>query len=219
MAGFSNYLSQGVLGGATAKTAFPTVTAAYIALFTAVGSDAGTGFTEVSGGSYARVTTSAASWNSPGGTSPSTESNASSLTFPAATASWGTIIAVGLYDALTSGNLLAWDYLGNFNWSPVTITAASPGVVTFPANGFSAADSIIFTTEFGGAAPTVSAGSLSGTLTVISPTTDTFTMQNGATAINTSTSGSGMIRKITPLVVNTGGIPTFGAGSLVLYSS
>jgi len=78
--------------------------AAYVALYTAAPSDAGGG-TEVSGGSYARQAAglSAAS----GGVS----SNAADVTFPAATASWGTITHVGLFDASTAGNLMMWSPL------------------------------------------------------------------------------------------------------------
>jgi hypothetical protein len=42
---------------------------------------------------------------------------------PQATASWGTVIAFALYDA-SSGNLLLWDYLGNFAWLPATVSSA-----------------------------------------------------------------------------------------------
>lgn len=71
----------------------------YLALFTAAPSDAGGG-TEVTGGSYARqaVTLSAAS----GGAS----ANSADITFPAATADWGTVTHVALMDALSGGNML-----------------------------------------------------------------------------------------------------------------
>ena len=71
----------------------------YVALFTATPNDAGGG-TEVSGGSYARtaVTFSAAS----GGAT----SNSATVTFPTASASWGTVTHIGIFDASTGGNLL-----------------------------------------------------------------------------------------------------------------
>src|SRR6185312_10897707 len=100
MTGFSDYFAQAVLADLVGKTAMPALPAnVYVALFTAVGTDAGTGFTEVSGGSYARVQTSAATWNAASGSAPSTISNASAITFAQASASWGTVIAFGLYDA------------------------------------------------------------------------------------------------------------------------
>jgi len=74
--------------------------ARYIALYTAAPSDTGGG-TEVAGGSYARqVVTFSVTGN--------TASNSGTITFPTATASWGTVNWVGIFDAVTGGNLLYW---------------------------------------------------------------------------------------------------------------
>jgi hypothetical protein len=77
----------------------------YIGLFTTQPNDAGTGGTEVSGGSYARVSAGPADayWNAP---STGSTYNSSDITFPSPTADWGTVVAVGFFDASTSGNLL-----------------------------------------------------------------------------------------------------------------
>jgi threonine dehydrogenase-like Zn-dependent dehydrogenase len=74
----------------------------YVGLYTAAPTDAGGG-TQVTGGSYARV--SVAFTVSGTGTLCT---NSAAVEFAAATASWGTIVAVGVFDASTSGNLLAW---------------------------------------------------------------------------------------------------------------
>lgn len=216
MTGFSNYTADGILDHITGQAAIFAEPTAYVALFTGVGSDAGTGFTEVSGGSYARVATSSGTWNAASGTSPSSISNAVAINFPTATASWGTVIAWGLYDASTSGNLLAWDYLGNFNWNPVTVSLASPGVITEPAHGYSVADTVVFSVEYGGSAPTFSASNFTGQLVIAHAATDTFDVTNAATAVNTSSSGSGTVRKITPQVISSGILPSFGIGALVI---
>lgn len=89
----------------------------YVALFTACPTDSTTG-TEVTGGSYARVsvTSSLANWagtQSAGSTTASsgtggTTSNNGAVTFPAPTANWGTVTCWGIFDASTSGNL--WIY-------------------------------------------------------------------------------------------------------------
>jgi len=82
----------------------------YVALFTAAPSDAGGG-TEVSGGSYARVSTSSADWN------PAVEGskdNANEIAFTTATASWGTCTHYALLDHLTASagtNYLLWGAL------------------------------------------------------------------------------------------------------------
>lgn len=74
----------------------------FCALFTVVtDSEAGTG-TEVTGGSYARVNvgTAIGAATSPGGNG----SNTSIVTFAAPTATWGTVIAFGIFDAVTVGS-------------------------------------------------------------------------------------------------------------------
>lgn len=65
-----------------------------VALFTTLpNQETGSGGTEVSGGSYARtsVTFSAASGGS--------TSNSADVTFPTASANWGTIVGIGIYDS------------------------------------------------------------------------------------------------------------------------
>ena len=46
MTGLTNYTAQGLLGHITGKTAIYSLPTTYVALFTAVGTDVGTGFTE-----------------------------------------------------------------------------------------------------------------------------------------------------------------------------
>jgi hypothetical protein len=82
-------------------------TAIHVGLFTSLPSDAGGG-TEASGGNYARqqVTKVDASWAAPSGT-PSSTSNSSAIAWPAAT--WtGTVVGWGIFDASSTGNLIAW---------------------------------------------------------------------------------------------------------------
>lgn len=99
MAEFSNYLENKILDHVLKNISYTSPTTAYVGLFTSDPTDAGTG-TEVSGGSYARqilsVTTASAGITTSSG----------DITFPQATASWGTISHIGILDALTSGNLL-----------------------------------------------------------------------------------------------------------------
>lgn len=102
---FSNFLELELLDhvfGAAAYTAPATV---YVSLHTADPTDAGSG-AEVSGGSYARaaVTNDATNW--PAAASGS-KSNGAVIQFATPTGSWGTITHFGIWDALTTGNLLA----------------------------------------------------------------------------------------------------------------
>jgi hypothetical protein len=84
----------------------------WIGLFTAAPTDSTAG-TEVSGGAYARVAVVrtgagfAASTVSPAG-APATTSNSGAITFPTASASWGTVVAFGIFDAATVGTLIYW---------------------------------------------------------------------------------------------------------------
>lgn len=214
MTGYTDYFAQAALNDLVGKTAMPSLPAnVYVGLFTAVGTDAGTGFTEVSGNAYARASTSGSTWNAASGSAPSSISNSSTITFPTSTGSWGTVIAFGLFDAASSGNLLAWDYLGNFLWLPCTISSASPGVITAKAHGYSAADTVVFSTEYGGTAPSFSQSNLTGLLAVVSPATDTFTVTNGGTAVNTSSTGSGMVRKVAQQQIVQNNIVSFAGGT------
>lgn len=78
----------------------------YIALFTVTPSDSGGG-TEVTGGSYDRVdvTNNATNWPAASG---GAKANGTAITFPQATANWGTVVAFGIFDANSGGNLLYW---------------------------------------------------------------------------------------------------------------
>lgn len=154
---------------------------------------------------------------SPSGSSaPSTLTNNSIITFATPTANWGTIVAVGLYDALTSGNLLNWDYMGNFAWLPCSVSSASPGVITAKANGYTVGDTVVFSTEYGGTAPSFSASNFTGLLAVAHQATDTLDVTNAATAVNTSSTGSGMIRKVGSQVISTNVVASFAASALTL---
>lgn len=70
----------------------------------------GSGATEPSGGAYARVsfTNNKTNW---GNASNASLTNSTAIQFAESTASWGTIIAVFLSDALTAGNIWWFDSL------------------------------------------------------------------------------------------------------------
>jgi len=292
MTGLSDYLAQNTLNFVGGEAAMPALAARYLALFTVVGTDAGSGFTEVSGGAYARVqiagnaatnnttasgnatlhfattpawvqpgmlvsnsttpssipsgttilsvtgTTAVMSANAAGagvgngdtinfsafapaasGTAPSTITNGSIITFPQASASWGTVLAFGIYDALTSGNLLIWDFLGNFNWLPFEVPTGSNPSFSVKGNGFASNDPLVFTNEYGGTLPSASTGTFTGynVLFAASPATDTTnvdTVSGPTTPVVLTSSGSGMVRKIVqqPIAINV--TPSFAASTL-----
>lgn len=78
----------------------------YAALFTADPTDSGTQTSEVSGGSYARVSIT---W---GTIASGSVSNSTAVTFTTATGSWGTVAHVGIMDAISAGNMLYKGALG-----------------------------------------------------------------------------------------------------------
>jgi hypothetical protein len=101
MSAASDYLENKVLDHVLKNTSFSQPTNLYLGLWTSDdGLESGTLTSEVSGGSYSRqsITFGAASGGS--------ASTSSTVTFPAATANWGTIAYVAIMDASTSGNVL-----------------------------------------------------------------------------------------------------------------
>ncbi|MGA1092257.1 MAG: phage tail fiber protein [Candidatus Nanopelagicales bacterium] len=119
MSSFSDYLENKVMLHVFGGTAYTAPTTLYLALYTTAPTDTGGG-TELSGSGYARQTVAFTVTND-------TASNTSAIEFPTATGSWGTIVAVGVFDQLTSGNLLAY---GNLTASK---TIASGDVFRVPA--------------------------------------------------------------------------------------
>lgn len=302
MTGLTNYTADNELSWLTGAAAQPTLPSVYCGLFTAVGTDANSGFTEVSGGSYARVQvagsaatdnttangnntlhfssvpswvaagmyiydatastvipsgTTVASFTSttvvmsgnasgagvgngdsivfsafaaPSGTSPSTVTNNAVITFPPATANWGTVIAWGLFDASTSGDLLLWDFLGAYNWLPGFGSSVGSGngmVFSSHAHGFADGDPIVATVEYGGTLPTVTQGQLSSYEInyAANITTDTLTLssvstgQSSSNAVWTSTTSAFMLRKLVQQSIPQNVTASFAASALTAYAA
>ena len=99
MSQMSNYLETELIDHILRNASWSSPTTVYLALYTSDPTDADSG-SEVSGGSYARQSVA---FDAP---SNGVTQNTSDVTFPQATADWGTITHVGLRDALTWGNLL-----------------------------------------------------------------------------------------------------------------
>lgn len=103
MAGFSDYLEDKVLDHVFGGNAYTAPSTLYVALYTVAPTDTGGG-TEVSGGGYVRQSSAF----TVSGTNPTTASNSAAVEYPTATADYGTVVAVGIFDASSSGNLLAY---------------------------------------------------------------------------------------------------------------
>jgi hypothetical protein len=99
MSAISNYLENALINVTLRATSYTAPTTVYVALFTTDPTDAGSG-TECSGTAYARQS---ATFAAPSNGASSTNAD---VQFPQAGNSWGTITHFGIYDALTTGNLL-----------------------------------------------------------------------------------------------------------------
>ena len=97
---FSNYLETKVLDHVFGGTAYTAPATLYLGLFTANPNEDGSG-TEVSGGGYVRQSVA---FNVSGNEA----TNTAAVEYPTATANYGTVSHVGIYDASTSGNLIAY---------------------------------------------------------------------------------------------------------------
>lgn len=102
---FESYALDAILGSNKGANIPATV---YVGLLTAAPSDAGGG-TEVSstGTAYSRVASTNNTTNWPAATG-GVKTNGVVIQFPTATAAWGDITHVALYDSATSGNMLLW---------------------------------------------------------------------------------------------------------------
>jgi hypothetical protein len=132
MAAFmSNYTIDALIAWRRGTT-FPVVPAnIFAAAFTVKPAADGTGGTEVTGGSYARVqiATAAGSWTAPATVSTNRQTkNNTAVNFVTATANWGTVVGIGWYDASSAGNLLWYEDLTSSQ------TVNNGFQLTFPVN-------------------------------------------------------------------------------------
>lgn len=212
MSGFSDFLEGAIANHFTGDTQL-ALEDTYVALFTDVINDAGTG-TEVTGGAYARVQV-----NQNGMTSPywnthtaGTFDNNGDVTFPTATANWGTIVSWGIMDASSGGNLLFHGLLGS---GPQVVTALNTGdIVHAVAHGLSDDDPIVFEAIEGETAP---GGITLGTqYYVLTPATDNFQFEAsiGGGAVAVTTDGVATLYYSQQKTVNTNDTFKFATGDL-----
>ena len=100
---FTNFLETEVLDHVFGGNAYTAPVTLYTGLYTASPSYTGGG-TELSGDGYARQATAFT-------VTGNTASNTSAEEWATATGSWGTITHVGVFDASTGGNLMAYGTL------------------------------------------------------------------------------------------------------------
>ena len=96
----SNTFETHTLNYLFTATSVTRPTAWYVALFTSNPDEDASG-TEVSGGAYARQSVAFT-------VSGNTASNSAAIEFPTATDSYGTVTHIGVFDASSGGNLIAY---------------------------------------------------------------------------------------------------------------
>ncbi|WP_028560958.1 phage tail fiber protein [Paenibacillus pinihumi] len=106
----SNWLAIQLLNATLRNTAFTAPSTVFIALYTSNPTKADTG-TEVTGGAYARQSVTMAAPAVIDGSQ--TVRNSADVTWPVATANWGTVTHFGIRTAATGGNLLYFAPLEN----------------------------------------------------------------------------------------------------------
>jgi hypothetical protein len=125
MATFSDFLENELLDHVWGNAAYSAPATIYVGLSTADPTDTGSGIAEPSGGAYARVavTNNATNWPAASG---GAKANGTAVTFPKATASWGTIAYMIYMDAVSGGNMLAY--------APLTVSkvVSADDTLTFP---------------------------------------------------------------------------------------
>ncbi|WP_416045951.1 hypothetical protein [Priestia megaterium] len=104
MTAMSNYLENVLINATLRGQTYTAPTTVYLALYTSNPTDSATG-TEVVDGGYVRQIISF------GTPSNGASSNGSDVIFPIATASWGTVTHIAIFDADTGGNLLYYGAL------------------------------------------------------------------------------------------------------------
>ena len=101
MSNIATYLANELIDHFLRNSSYSPAATVYLGLFTSNPDDDWSG-TECTGGSYARESVA---FNAAGSR---TTANTSDVTFTEATASWGTVSHVGILDALSGGNGLAF---------------------------------------------------------------------------------------------------------------
>tara|TARA_R110002153_G_scaffold1447_4_gene7416 strand:+ start:1469 stop:1849 length:381 start_codon:yes stop_codon:yes gene_type:complete len=100
---FTNFLETEILDHVFGGNAYTAPSNLYLGLYTATPIDTGGG-TELSGSGYARLAMAMS-------VSGNLATNSAAEEFATATGSWGTVTHVGVFDAATSGNLMAYGTL------------------------------------------------------------------------------------------------------------
>ena len=96
----TNYAENATINAWLRNVALTSPATVYIGLHTGQADPENSSVTEVTGGNYARQSIAFAA------PSNGVTTNSGDITFPIASANWGTVMGFGIYDAVSAGNLI-----------------------------------------------------------------------------------------------------------------
>lgn len=179
----SNYLENEILDHILRNSAYTPAATVYLAAYTVAPTDADSG-TEVTGGSYARqaITFNAAA--------SGLVDNSGVITFPTATANWGEVVAYGIRDALTVGNLLYWGWASTLTY---VFTAGTDDVLTIPGYAPTNGDRVVVQAIGDSALPTGISADTVYYIVQASGATCKLSLTQGGSAIDLTAVGAGIV--------------------------
>lgn len=212
----SDFLENAILNHILGATPYSAPANIHIGLFTVAPNDAGGG-TECSAGNYARKSVANNTTNFPNASGGS-KSIGTQQDFVQANADWATlanpVVAFGLFDAATLGNLLYWGWLGS-DAGKIFTADVGDNIVT-PGHSLIVNDTVRVMAVPGSTLP---GGLVAGTtyfVKTVSGDLITLSATLGGATLDITASGSGLIAKIAAKPILNGDTASFPIGTLTI---
>jgi len=207
----TNFVKNAIFNHVYRNTPYTQPATVHLAAYSVKPALDGTGGTELTGGSapgYARVAVTFAAPSAGAG------DNSAQIDLPANSSgsNWPEIVAWGICDASSGGNILNTDFFIAPNTRTPFTAVASTEIFTAPGHSFANGDKVVLKAASG-----LPSGVTADTIYyVISVSGNTFqlSLTNGGAAINITTDGDGEIMKVVTHVVPAAGNLKINAGDL-----
>jgi len=212
----SDFLENKVLDHILGNTAYSAPATIHLGLFTVAPSDSGGG-SECSAGNYARKAITNNTTNFPNASGGS-KSLGAQQDFVQANADWALVanpvVAFGLFDAATVGNLLYWGWLGSD--AGKIFTAVVADTLTVPGHTLIVNDIVRVMAVPGSVLPTGLSAGTTYFVKTVSGDDITLSATLGGSVIDITASGGGLIAKLAAKPVLNGDTASFPASSLTI---
>lgn len=141
--------------------------------------------------------------------------NTGLITLPQNNGADHAVIAWGLWDAATAGNLKVLGFLESD--SPIIGTADTGDLITAPAHGFQADERVFVLASPGAPLPTGLAEDTAYYVLATGLTTDAFKLSasSGGAAVDITAAGAAMFIPYTPVTILANATPEFAIGSII----